>query len=215
LEGSSPVRLRRHHTELLGRTEPEAAVVLGSAEQNDQGYLRGVSSDEQRIHQHAPDAGALMSRKDADRPHRDNRLGGDSRPARRNVADHLTLDQCGERELGNHVARRPQRLEQGYLGRDGARALRRPKTRLPKRLRVDVSNRLIIVDQLPPNAHRLIVTSHAVSRLRRGSGTTPEPPTHASTDNYEAWTACTPMPDPVERGTLDSLVELHPTLDWS
>ena len=88
MEGISPFRLRRYHAQLLGRTEPEAAVVLRRAEQNDQRHVRGISSGKKRVHQGAPDAGALMIRKDADRPHGNNRVGGDGRFARRNVADH-------------------------------------------------------------------------------------------------------------------------------
>jgi hypothetical protein len=65
LEGISPFRLRRYHAQLPGRTEPEAAVVVRGAEQNDQRHFRGISSGEKRVHQGAPDAGALMIRKDA------------------------------------------------------------------------------------------------------------------------------------------------------
>jgi hypothetical protein len=50
--------------------------------------MRDLSSGEKRVHQGAPDAGALMIRKDANRPHGNNWVGGDGRLARRNVADH-------------------------------------------------------------------------------------------------------------------------------
>jgi hypothetical protein len=101
LEGSSPFRLRRYHAQLRGWTEPEAAVVLRRAEQNDQGHVRGINSGEKPVHQSAPDASALMIRKDANRPYGNNWVGGDGRLARRNVADHAALAECREREFGN------------------------------------------------------------------------------------------------------------------
>jgi hypothetical protein len=165
LEGSSPFRLGRYHAQFLGRTESEAAVELRRAEQNDQGNVRGISSGEERVHQRAADARALVIRKDADRPHGNNWVGGDGRLARRNVADDLTLGKCGERKLGNRVASLPQRLEQGYPGGDCTRSLRRPKTRPPKSFGVNLPNRLVVVALLLPDDHRLIVAS-PISRLR-------------------------------------------------
>ena len=49
MESISPFRLRRYHAQLLGRTEPEAAVVLGRAEQSDQRHIHGISSGEKRV----------------------------------------------------------------------------------------------------------------------------------------------------------------------
>src|SRR4051794_38098386 len=88
LEAVSPFRLRRGHAEVLAGTEPEAAVVPGIAEQDDQGDTLRVSGAEERVHQGAPDACALMVREDPDRPHGHNRFGGDGRPARRDMADY-------------------------------------------------------------------------------------------------------------------------------
>src|SRR4051794_10823683 len=138
LEGISPLRLRRYHAQLAGRTESEAAVVVRRAEQNDQRHLRNIRSGEKPIHQRAPDAFALMIRKDSDWPHGNNRVGGDGRLARRNLADHSGVGQCRERELGNGVARLPQCLEETDLGWEGTRVLRGPETRLPKSLSVNM-----------------------------------------------------------------------------
>src|SRR5205085_4639234 len=110
LESISPFRLRSRHSELLGRTEPEAAVVLRRAEQNDQRYVCGISSGENGVHQGAPDAGALMIRKDANRPHGNNWVGGDGRLARRDMANYPAVAECREGELRNDVAHLPQRL---------------------------------------------------------------------------------------------------------
>ncbi len=88
MEGISPFRLRSYHAQLLGRTEPEAGVVLRRAEQNDQRHVRRISSGEKRVYQGAPDACALMIRKGANRPDGDNWVGGDGRLARRDMADH-------------------------------------------------------------------------------------------------------------------------------
>ena len=122
-------------------TESEAAVVLRRAEENDHRHVRGISSGEKRVHQGAPDAVALKIREDANRPHGNNWGGGDGRLARCNVPDHAIVVSCRERELGNDVARLPQRLEQTDLGWDRTSVLRRPKPRPPKSLRVDVPNR--------------------------------------------------------------------------
>src|SRR5262249_7715450 len=70
-----------------------------------------ISSGEKRVHQGAPDAEPLIGRKDADRPHGNDCVGGDGRPARRDVADGPDLFECRERQLGKGVARLPQRLE--------------------------------------------------------------------------------------------------------
>src|SRR4051812_29127205 len=164
LKAFAPLRLRRYHTQLLGRTEPEAAVVLRRSEQNSQRHVRGISRAEKGLHQSAPDAGSLMIRKYANRPHGNNWVIGDRRVARRNVAGHPAVGQCREREFGNDVARRPQRLEQTDLRGDATRVLRRPKTGPPKSLRVDISNRLVIVDPLLSDDHRLILASHAQRR---------------------------------------------------
>jgi hypothetical protein len=75
-----------------------------------------------------------MIRKDADRPHGNNWVGGDGRLARRDMADHPAAPESCERELRNGVADLPQRLEQSDLGWDGTRVQRRPKARPPKSL---------------------------------------------------------------------------------
>src|SRR5262245_23733542 len=64
-------------------TWSEAAVVLRRTEQNDQRHVRGIGSGENRVHQGAPDAGALMIRKDSNRPCGNNWIGGDGRAAHR------------------------------------------------------------------------------------------------------------------------------------
>ena len=46
---------------------------------------------QKRVHQGAPDAVALKIRKDANRPHGNNWVGGDGRLARRNVPDHAIV----------------------------------------------------------------------------------------------------------------------------
>src|SRR4051794_34490215 len=100
--------------------------------------------------------------KDANRPHRDNRVRRHVCPARRDVADHRALLDGRERERGNGVARVQQRREQIDLGWNPIPTQRWPKTWPPKSLRVDVSNRLVIVGLLLPNDHPLILAPHAL-----------------------------------------------------
>jgi hypothetical protein len=106
-----------------------------------------------------------MIRKDPDRSHGDNWVGGHGRPASSNVADRPAVGCCREQQLGNGVARLPQRLEERDLERDGTMVLRPPKARPPKSLDVDMPNRLVIVGLLLPNDHRLILAAHGVPRL--------------------------------------------------
>ena len=54
MEGAAPPWLRRHHTKFHGWTEPEAAVVLGRPEQDDQGDILRVRGAEKRVHQALP-----------------------------------------------------------------------------------------------------------------------------------------------------------------
>jgi hypothetical protein len=100
-----------------------------------------------------PDALALMLRKDADRPHGDDRVGGDGRLARRDVTDHLASALRRERERGQDVARLPQRFEQRDFGRNGAGALRRTKARSPKGVGVDAPGCLEVLAPLRPHDH--------------------------------------------------------------
>jgi hypothetical protein len=153
LEGIPPFRLGRYHAQFLSRAESEPTVVLRRAEQDDQRHARSVSGGQECVHQGAPDARTLMIRKYADRPHGNNVIGRNSCVARRNVADHPAVGQCRERKRGDHVARLPQRLEQADLRGERTRALRPPKPRPPKRLGVDVPNRLVIVGLLLSNDH--------------------------------------------------------------
>src|SRR5262249_34216442 len=130
-------------------------------------HVRGVSSGEKGVHQGAPDAESLIFRKDADRPHGNDRVGGDGRPARRDVADGPDLFQCRERQLGNSVARLPQRLEQTDLQRDGLRVLRPRKS-----CRVNVPNRVVVVGPVSSNDHRLILASPRAASAARARANT-------------------------------------------
>src|SRR5262249_55231992 len=92
----------------------------------------------------------LMFRKNADRPHGNDRVGGDGPPARCDVADGSDLFQCCERQPGKSVSRLPQRLEDTDLQRDGLKALRPRKSR-----GVSLPNPLVVVGSLLPIDHRL------------------------------------------------------------
>ena len=116
MEGAAPPWLRRHHTKFHGWTEPEAAVVLGRPEQDDQGDILRVRSAEKRVHQGASDPFRLVVGKDADRTHCDHGVETDLRATCGHMTDNRVLSQRSKRQLINHVLRLPKCDKDSHLG---------------------------------------------------------------------------------------------------
>jgi len=116
LEGAAPPWLRRHHTKLHGWTKPEAAVVLGRPEQDDQGDILRVRGAEKRVHQGASDPSRLVVGKDADRTHCDHGVETDLRATCGHMTDNRVLSQRSKRQLINHVLRLPKCGKDSHLG---------------------------------------------------------------------------------------------------
>ena len=103
MEGGAPLRLRRHHTEFHGWTEPEAAVVPGRPKQDNQGDILRVRGAEKRVHQGASDPFRLVVGKDADRTYCDHGVETDLRTTCGHMTDNRVLSQRSKRQLINHV----------------------------------------------------------------------------------------------------------------
>jgi len=111
-----PLRLRRQHAKLHSWTEPEATVVLGRPEQDDQGDVLRVRGAEKCVHQGAPDPFCLVGGKDADRTHSHHSIETHLRSTCSHMTDNRALDQRSERQLMDHVLRLPECSEKSNLG---------------------------------------------------------------------------------------------------